>query len=95
MIRYEMAVGLHKGHKVTKMIEGRKNKPSRRKGVCIVLFAMYVFRGYWCHQYKLTWWWLQCLLNIKAFKHNKEQALLKLVTLDEVFTNFFLGNRLT
>ncbi|XP_041370790.1 60S ribosomal protein L36-like [Gigantopelta aegis] len=32
MIRYEMAVGLHKGHKVTKMIEGRQNRPSRRKG---------------------------------------------------------------
>ncbi len=32
-IRYDMAVGLHKGHKVTK--NQLKPKPARRKGVCI------------------------------------------------------------
>ncbi|KAJ8304566.1 hypothetical protein KUTeg_018149 [Tegillarca granosa] len=31
--RYEMAVGLNKGHKTTKLESGRKTRPSRRKGL--------------------------------------------------------------
>ncbi|KAK7011367.1 60S ribosomal protein L36, partial [Biomphalaria glabrata] len=31
-IRYKLAVGLDKGHKVTKIEGGRKTRPTRRKG---------------------------------------------------------------
>ncbi|KAK3097409.1 hypothetical protein FSP39_009393 [Pinctada imbricata] len=33
-IKYNMAVGLNKGHKVTPVEGGRKTRPSRRKGAC-------------------------------------------------------------
>ena len=33
MVRYQLAVGLQKGHKVTKIEGSRKDRPSRRKGV--------------------------------------------------------------
>merc|ERR1712055_161082 len=31
-VRYNLAVGLNKGHKVTKLEAGRKTRPTRRKG---------------------------------------------------------------
>merc|ERR1712130_776271 len=31
-VRYNLAVGLNKGHKVTKLDAGRKTRPTRRKG---------------------------------------------------------------
>merc|ERR1712213_92197 len=31
-VRYNLAVGLNKGHKVTKLEDGRKTRPTRRKG---------------------------------------------------------------
>lgn len=33
MVRYQLAVGLQKGHKVTRLANGRKDRPTRRKGV--------------------------------------------------------------
>merc|ERR1712121_64865 len=32
MVRYQLAVGIQKGHKVTKAETSRKDRPSRRKG---------------------------------------------------------------
>ncbi|PVD20053.1 hypothetical protein C0Q70_20547 [Pomacea canaliculata] len=32
MVRYQLAVGLQKGHKVTRLANGRKDRPTRRKG---------------------------------------------------------------
>ena len=38
-IKYDMAIGLNKGHKVTPVEAGRKTRPSRRKGVGVVLYS--------------------------------------------------------
>lgn len=52
-IKYNMAIGLNKGHRTIPLKAGRKNRPTRRRGVSAEMYTFKVLNPAAVHRDKL------------------------------------------